>query len=111
MTYIGAANRHLSKRIKFYNGNVTKTVFIMGEEITYDEVENPTKYYNGRSYEFSWYGRELTGAKIGEINYSFTYNDEGIRTSKTKDEVKTTYYVSGSDNWDFHPRSNPLIFT
>ena len=27
---------------------------------------------------------------------SFTYNDEGIRTSKTKNGVKTTYYLSGS---------------
>ena len=26
----------------------------------------------------------------------FTYNDEGIRTSKTNNGVKTTYYLSGS---------------
>ena len=28
--------------------------------------------------------------------YSFTYNDDGIRTSKTVNGVKTTYYLSGS---------------
>ena len=28
--------------------------------------------------------------------YSFTYNDEGIRTSKTKGGVTTTYYLEGS---------------
>ena len=29
-------------------------------------------------------------------NFTFTYNDEGIRTSKTKDGVTTTYYLNGS---------------
>ena len=29
-------------------------------------------------------------------NFTFTYNDEGIRTSKTTDGVTTTYYLNGS---------------
>ena len=28
--------------------------------------------------------------------YSFTYNDLGYRTTKTHDNVTTTYYLSGS---------------
>ena len=42
--------------------------------ITYDSIGNPTSY------------RGMT----------FTYNDEGIRTSKTVNGVKTTYYLDGS---------------
>ena len=33
---------------------------------------------------------------MGSNTYSFTYNADGIRTSKTKNGVKTTYFISGS---------------
>ena len=59
--------------------------------IEYDVIGNPLSYYNG--YTFTWTGRQLTGATKGGVNYSFTYNDEGIRTSKTKGNVTTTYYL------------------
>ena len=68
----------------------------LGREITYDSIGNPLSYYNSFSYTFSWTGRELTGAVVGGNTYSFTYNDEGIRTSKTKNGVTTTYYLNGS---------------
>jgi len=64
--------------------------------ITYDDIGNPLSYYNGENYTFSWTGRRLTGAVKGSNSYSFTYNDEGIRTSKTKNGVTTTYYLNGS---------------
>ena len=53
-------------------------------------------YYNGSSYIFTWTGRQLTGAVKGSNTMSFTYNDEGIRTSKTIDGVKHTYHLNGS---------------
>ena len=65
--------------------------------ITYDNLGNPLSYYNGAySYTFTWTGRQLTGAVKGGDTLTFTYNDEGIRTSKTKNGVKTTYYLNGS---------------
>ncbi len=67
-----------------------------GIEITYDEIGNPLSYYNGSSYTFTWTGRQLTGAVKGSATMSFTYNDEGIRTSKTINGVKHTYYIVGS---------------
>ena len=67
-----------------------------GTAITYDGIGNPLSYYNGVSYSFSWTGRRLTGLVKSGITYSFTYNDEGIRTSKTKNGVTTTYYLNGS---------------
>ena len=67
-----------------------------GREITYDEIGNPLTYNNGVGYTFTWTGRQMTGLKKGNVTYSFTYNDEGIRTTKTKAGVTTTYYLSGS---------------
>ena len=66
-----------------------------GTAITYDEIGNPLSYYNGSSYTFTWEGRRLVGATRGSNTMSFTYNDDGIRTSKTADGVTTTYYVNG----------------
>ena len=65
-----------------------------GQDITYDGIGNPISYYNG--FTFSWQGRRLVGATRGSDTLSFTYNDDGIRTSKTVNGVKTTYYLSGS---------------
>ena len=67
-----------------------------GTAITYDEIGNPLSYYNGTSYEFEWEGRRLVSAVKGSDTLSFTYNDEGIRTGKTVNGVKHTYYLNGS---------------
>ena len=67
-----------------------------GNAITYDAIGNPLTYNNGKVYTFTWSGRQLIGATKGGNTYSFAYNDEGIRTSKTKNGVTTTYYLSGS---------------
>ena len=62
-----------------------------GREITYDEIGNPVNYYNG--FEFEWTGRRLVGAVKNSNTYTFTYNDEGIRTSKTENGAYYTEYV------------------
>ena len=68
-----------------------------GVSFTYDEIGNPLTYYNGRSYTFTWeYGRRLATAMVGTTELEFTYNDEGIRTSKTVNGVKHTYRLNGS---------------
>ena len=64
-----------------------------GSAITYDQIGNPTQY---RGYSFTWTGRQLTGATKGNNTYSFTYNSDGIRTSKTVNGVTTNYYLNGS---------------
>jgi len=67
-----------------------------GTTITYDGMGNPLSYYNGVSYTFSWDGRNLVGATLGSNTYTFTYNDQGQRVTKTKNGVTTRYYWSGS---------------
>ncbi len=60
-----------------------------GQEITYDELGNPLSYLG---WDMTWNaGRRLSTMKNGSMDISFTYNDEGIRTSKTVDGVATSY--------------------
>ncbi|MBQ7363870.1 MAG: hypothetical protein IJW48_05435, partial [Clostridia bacterium] len=63
------------------------------QAISYDSIGNPTSY---RGMSFTWTGRLLTGAVVGDKVMTFTYNDEGIRTSKTVNGITTTYYLDGS---------------
>jgi len=69
-----------------------------GKTLTYDDLGNPLYYHNGYGFgkNFTWTGRQLTGMTQSGTTQSFTYNDEGIRTSKTVNGVTTTYYLSGS---------------
>ena len=67
-----------------------------GTSITYDAIGNPESYYYGESYTFSWTdGRRLLSASVDGKTLSFTYNDEGIRTSKTVDGVTHYYTLDG----------------
>ena len=50
--------------------------------------------YNGASY--SWQGRELTKVTSGSNTYSYKYNADGIRTSKTVNGTKTEFFLNGS---------------
>ena len=65
-----------------------------GQEITYDEIGNPLTYRDGM--EFSWTGRQLGTVNIGEDVISYTYNSDGIRTTKTVNGVITTYLLDGT---------------
>ena len=55
-------------------------------------------YYNGFTYE--WLGRQLIKAIKDGVEYSFAYNADGLRTSKTVEEndveITTNYYYSDS---------------
>ena len=68
-----------------------KLVSYNGQTITYDAVGNPTNYMGDT---LSWtMGRQL--AAFGNITY--TYNEDGIRTSKTSNNVTTKYYLDGAN--------------
>ena len=81
-----------------------------GNSITYDGVGNPLTW--GDYGELTWQGRRLmiySDSESGD-NYSYTYNADGIRTSKTVNGVKHTYHLSGTqilseewtDRWNRH---------
>lgn len=65
-----------------------------GQAITYDEIGNPLTYRVGMT--FSWAGRQLNTVNIGEDVISYTYNSNGIRTSKTVNGITTTYHLDGT---------------
>lgn len=60
-----------------------------GNAITYDQSGNPLTY-NG--YTYTWdMGRQLKQISNGTNTYSYTYDDSGIRSSKTINGVTTNY--------------------
>lgn len=67
-----------------------------GTTITYDDIGNPINYLNGTIFTFEWTGRQLTAATKSGDTISFTYNDEGIRTSKTTNSYRTEYILNGT---------------
>lgn len=64
-----------------------------GQAISYDAIGNPTSYLG---WSFDWTGRSLTGATKDAQTLSFTYDANGIRTSKTVNGVTTEYFLNGS---------------
>ena len=75
--------------------------------ITYDTLGNPTTF-NG--YTLTWHGRQLKEMeKVGSV-IEFVYNADGIRTSKTVNNVEHIYTLNGtqivSERWG----NNLLIY-
>ena len=67
-----------------------------GHTITYDAIGNPLTYYGRTAYTFTWKnGRQLATATANGKTLSFTYNADGIRTTKTVDGVTHTYTLDG----------------
>ncbi len=67
-----------------------------GQAITYDAIGNPTSYYNGTRWNFTWAnGRSLATASDGTNSLSFAYDAGGLRTSKTVNGTTYRYYYAG----------------
>ena len=70
-----------------------------GKAFVYDNIGNPTKYYNGgtdaNKYTFAWQnGRELASAVKGGITTTYKYGVDGLRIQKTVGTVVYDYYYS-----------------
>ena len=63
-----------------------------GVSFEYDDIGNPTKYYNGSNYNFTWNGRELATATKGSTSVSYKYGADGLRTQKTVGSTVYNYY-------------------
>ena len=76
-------------------GNKDQLVSYNGNTISYDSYGNPTTYGN---YGFTWTGKELTGImNLSPSTFvsSYTYDDNGLRTTKTLTGGTVTSYT-----WD-----------
>jgi len=74
-----------------YQGNLL--VSANGQAVTYDQIGNPLSY-NGAT--FTWQGRRLMQYAKGNQTVSYTYNADGIRTSKTVNGIKHEYVLDGT---------------
>ena len=86
------------------DGSVTATMI-------YDSVGNPIRIEKDATtgVNLTWNGRRLmayTGYGTNTTSVSYTYNDEGIRTSKTVNGVRHDYLLDGSriisETWAEH---------
>ena len=65
-----------------------------GQTITYDEIGNPLNY-NGYTYDWDK-GRELKSITGNGLTTSYTYDENGLRVTKTVNGIKTNYeYLNG----------------
>ena len=66
-----------------------------GNSISYDDIGNPTSYYNGTRWTMSWTnGRSLATASKSGTSLSFAYDAGGLRTSKTVNGTTYRYYYA-----------------
>ena len=85
-----------TETINYTYGNsawVDELTSYKGEAIEYDEIGNPELY---RGWTMGWEGRQLKSAGKNGTNLSFTYDSEGIRTSKTVGSTTTKYLLNGT---------------
>lgn len=94
--YLGTYNQ-ISQNIYEYNNDSFKDLLTKfnNEEILYDGIGNPT---NIGSKNLTWInGRQLQSYSDSINNITYKYNKDGIRTSKTVNNVKTMYELEGND--------------
>jgi RHS repeat-associated protein len=77
------------------------------DSITYDAIGNPTSIGNK---SLTWMnGRELATYSDGTNSISYKYNLNGIRTSKTVNNITTNYYLEGR-KIVFEDRNGTMIY-
>ena len=77
------------------------------ESITYDAIGNPLTMGDKT---FTWRnGRELASYSDTNNNVSYIYNNDGIRTSKTVNNVTTNYYLKGN-KIVFEEKNNTMLY-
>ena len=96
----------------FAYGNVEwadKLLAVNCDELTYDEIGNPLLYYNNSL--FSWEnGRWLSTVTKGANSYSYTYDSNGVRTSKTVNGTTTQFIYADGVLLGQKTGNNTLLF-
>ncbi len=65
-----------------------------GQNIFYDAIGNPVTYRDGMSFE--WQGRQMTSANLNGTAVTYTYDADGLRTTKQVGSTLYEYeYVGG----------------
>ena len=82
-----------------------------GHEIKYDDCGNPTKYYNGKTWNMEWSkGRELSRITRGSKTWDFTYDMAGVRSGKTvTTRDASTGEITGTTEYKYTTLSGKLV--
>lgn len=71
-----------------------KLISYGNNDITYDEIGNPETYRDGMS--FTWQGRQMKSANLNGTAVTYTYDADGLRTTKQVGSTLYEYeYVGG----------------
>ena len=90
----------------YYSGFSNRNLLIA---VTYDEIGNPLSYRD--SYQFTWQnGRRLATVSHGSDSISYTYNPDGIRTSKTVSGAVTKFHTMNSTLLGQTKGSDTIVF-
>ncbi len=87
----GWENLLTSVKFVVYNGDGSKTV-TKQDNIYYDAIGNPYSY---RGAIMGWYGRQMTSYTKNGVEHKFTYDADGLRSTKTVNGSKTEYQYVG----------------
>ena len=80
-----------------------------GVDIDYDEIGNPV---DDGTWEYAWqHGRELERMSDGTTAWTFTYDANGMRTSRTDGATTYNYVYNGGSLVQMTVGSNTLYFT
>ena len=80
------------------------------EPIYYDEIGNPTSYYNGIRWDFEWVqGRQLTKASRVGKTIDYTYDMAGIRDSKTVKKLNADNQVTDTVTYKYLTLSGKVM--
>jgi len=113
-TYDGAGNILTANGHTYTYGDATWKDLLTafdGNSISYDAIGNPTSYYNGTHWNFTWAnGRSLATASNGATSLSFAYDASDLRTSKTVNGVTYRYYYAGGKLMRMTWGSNTIDF-
>lgn len=93
---IGELDCCLSSKKYEYTDKVWKDLLTTfnGQKIVYDEIGNPILYRD--NIVFEWTGRQLTSVQNGDDVVIYTYDSNGIRKSKTINNITTFYQNDGT---------------
>ena len=81
-----------------------------GKKISYDEIGNPTSYYNGKNWKMTWEnGRQLSQIKRGSKTWDFTYDMSGVRSGKTVTTTDSTTGETTSTEYKYTTLSGKLV--
>ena len=95
----------VKKAVKVSTGELYDYEF---NNVTYDSIGNVLTYGNT---SYTWEnGRNLVGITQGNNIYSYTYDEEGIRTSKTVNGTTTYFNYEGGQLLSQSDGTNTLIF-